>query len=74
MRYDIDTPRTERYNRMSYFDLGRDFTAGRQRVPADSCAYCANLLGAMSSSASMDPRSQVRPPRQIAALSSSKNL
>jgi hypothetical protein len=59
MRYDIDTPRTERYNRMSYFDpYATSPLAGK--VPADACAYCANLLGAMEFvGVDGNPRSQV---------------
>ena len=46
LRYDLDRPRTERYNQMSAFALYEPSPiAGK--VPASACVYCGNLLGAM---------------------------
>ena len=46
LRYDVDIPRTERYNRLSYFDTDAPSPiAGK--VPASACAACGNLKGAM---------------------------
>jgi hypothetical protein len=46
LRYDVDIPRTERFNRYSYFNLYEPSPiAGK--VPASACAACGNLTGAM---------------------------
>ena len=46
LRYDVDTPRTERYNRLSYWDITAPSPiAGK--VPASACSACGNLVGAM---------------------------
>jgi hypothetical protein len=46
LRYDVDVPRTERYNRLSYWDITAPSPiAGK--VPATACAACGNLVGAM---------------------------
>lgn len=42
VRYDIDAPRTERYNRMSYFDPN---APSPLQAEAGICPACANLLG-----------------------------
>lgn len=44
LRYDFDVPRTERYNRYSFFDFDAPSPiAGR--VPASACPACGNLRG-----------------------------
>ena len=44
LRYDFDVPRTERYDRYSWFDFGAPSPiAGK--VPASACPACGNLLG-----------------------------
>ncbi len=44
LRYDFDLPRTERYNRYSWFDFdSKSPIAGR--VPANACPACGNLIG-----------------------------
>jgi hypothetical protein len=46
MRYDVDNPRTERFNRMSYFDPDVTSVIAGQ-VPTDICANCADLRGSL---------------------------
>lgn len=46
VRYDIDMPRTERYNRMSYFDPNAPSPIAGKVSSAD-CPGCADLHGAM---------------------------
>lgn len=46
LRYDVDTPRTERFNHMSYFALNEPSPLAGQ-VPANACAYCGDLMGVM---------------------------
>lgn len=57
LRYDVDLPRTERFNRMSYFDATAPSPI-QGKVPASACAYCGNLRGAMQF-VTPDHRSQV---------------
>lgn len=46
LRYDVDIPRTERYNRLSYFDIDAPSPiAGK--VSSALCPACSNLKGAM---------------------------
>jgi hypothetical protein len=46
LRYDLDIPRTERFDRYSYFSMYEPSPiAGR--VPASACPACGNLLGGM---------------------------
>jgi hypothetical protein len=49
VRWEVDVPRTERYNRMSYFDLNAPSPlASSVAVPAGSfCPACGKLTGAM---------------------------
>ncbi len=46
LRYDVDLPRTERFNRYSYFNL-YDPSPIAGKVPASACPACGNLMGAM---------------------------
>jgi hypothetical protein len=46
VRYDLDIPRTERFNRYSYFNMFEASPIAGQ-VPASACPACGNLLGAM---------------------------
>jgi hypothetical protein len=47
LRYEIDRPRTERFNRYSFFDMyAPSPIAGK--VPANACPACGNLRGAMN--------------------------
>jgi len=46
LRYDVDIPRTERYNQYSYFDINAASPLQGQ-IPASACLYCGNLKGAM---------------------------
>ncbi len=46
LRWDADIPRTERYNRLTYFDI--DAVSPLQgKVAASACPNCGNLRGAM---------------------------
>jgi hypothetical protein len=46
LRWDVEFPRTERYDRLSYWNAtAPSLLAGR--VPASACLYCGNLLGQM---------------------------
>jgi hypothetical protein len=46
LRYDVDIPRTERFDRYSYFNMFEPSPiAGK--VPASACPACGNLKGAM---------------------------
>jgi hypothetical protein len=46
LRYEVTLPRTERFDRLSYFDMyGPSPIAGK--VPASACPSCGNLQGAM---------------------------
>ncbi len=47
LRWDLDTPRTERYNRLSYWDPSLPSPI-QGRVPANACLYCGNLVGQMA--------------------------
>src|SRR5579883_2286452 len=47
IRYDVDTPRTERYNRLSYFDINAPSPLQGLVSASATCANCGNLLGAM---------------------------
>jgi len=45
-RYEVQSPRTERFNQLAYFNLNEPSPiAGK--VPASACPACGNLLGAM---------------------------
>jgi hypothetical protein len=46
LRYDFDTPFTERYNRMSYWDMNA-VSPIQSAIPASACRSCGNLRGAM---------------------------
>ena len=46
LRWDLDIPRTERYNRLSYWDPTLPSPI-QGLVPASACAYCGNLVGQM---------------------------
>lgn len=46
LRWDVDFPRTERYNRLSYWDPSLASPLQGQ-VPAGACSYCGNLMGQM---------------------------
>ncbi|MDR3702711.1 MAG: TonB-dependent receptor [Candidatus Sulfopaludibacter sp.] len=49
-RWEVDVPRTERYNRLSYFDINAPSPLGTSiPVPAGSqCPGCSNLRGVMN--------------------------
>ena len=47
LRWDVDTPRTERYNRLSYFDLNAPSPLQGQVASSNFCPGCNNLHGAM---------------------------
>jgi hypothetical protein len=46
LRYDVDVPRTERFNRYSFFNLN-EASPIAGKVPASACPACGNLMGAM---------------------------
>jgi hypothetical protein len=46
LRWDVEFPRTERYNRLSYFNPTA-VSPLQGLVPASACLYCGNLRGAM---------------------------
>jgi hypothetical protein len=46
IRYDIDTPRTERYNRMSYFNENAPSSLQGMVQSSSVCPDCGNLKGA----------------------------
>jgi hypothetical protein len=46
LRYDVDTPRTERYNRMSYFNENAPSTLQGMVQSSAICPNCGNLKGA----------------------------
>lgn len=55
LRWDVDRPRTERYDRLSYYDLHAPSPiAGK--VPANACPSCGNLLGSMNFVSPEHPR------------------
>lgn len=47
IRYDVDIPRTERYNRMSYFNIEAPSPLQGQVQASALCPSCGNLMGAM---------------------------
>ncbi len=47
MRYDVDTPRTERYNRLSYFNPNVPSSLQGQVQASANCPNCGNLMGQM---------------------------
>ena len=47
MRYDVDTPRTERYNRLAYFDPNVPSTLQGMVQSSALCPNCGNLKGQM---------------------------
>lgn len=47
LRYEFERPRTERFNRLSYFDLNAPSPIATQ-VPTAACRACGDLRGAMS--------------------------
>ncbi|HEY3838405.1 MAG TPA: TonB-dependent receptor, partial [Bryobacteraceae bacterium] len=47
IRYDVDTPRTERYNRLSYFDINAASPLQGKVASSALCPNCGNLKGAM---------------------------
>jgi len=47
VRYDVDIPRTERYNRLSYFDINATSPLQGQVQASAICPNCGNLKGAM---------------------------
>jgi len=46
LRYDVDIPRTERFNQYSFFDLSAASPL-QGVIPASACLNCGNLRGAM---------------------------
>lgn len=46
LRYDIDLPRTERFNQYSYFDINAPSPL-QGVIPASACLNCGNLKGQM---------------------------
>lgn len=46
LRWDMDLPRTERYNRLSYWDPSLPSPI-QGSVPASACRYCGDLVGQM---------------------------
>lgn len=46
LRWDVEYPRTERFNRLSYFDPNA-VSPLQGLVPASACLYCGDLHGAM---------------------------
>ncbi len=47
VRYDVDTPRTERYNRLSYFNINATSPLQGMVESSAACPNCGNLRGAM---------------------------
>jgi TonB dependent receptor len=47
IRYDVDTPRTERYNRLSYFNINAPSPLQGLAQSSAQCPYCGDLMGAM---------------------------
>ena len=47
IRYDVDIPRTERYNRLSYFDINAASPLQGMVAASAVCPNCGNLKGAM---------------------------
>jgi TonB dependent receptor-like, beta-barrel len=47
IRYDVDIPRTERYNRLSYFDINAASPLQGMVQASAICPNCGNLKGAM---------------------------
>jgi hypothetical protein len=47
LRYDVDVPRTERYNRLSYWDITAPSPIAGKVAASAICPNCGNLLGAM---------------------------
>ncbi|MBI1896510.1 MAG: TonB-dependent receptor [Acidobacteria bacterium] len=47
LRYDVDIPRTERFNRLSYFDLDARSPIAPLVTASPLCPSCADLRGAM---------------------------
>ena len=46
-RYDVDIPRTERYNQYAFFDINA-VSPLQGVIPASACTYCGNMRGAMN--------------------------
>lgn len=46
LRYEVETPRTERYNQLSYWDPSKPSPL-QGSVPASACLYCGDLRGQM---------------------------
>ncbi|MBZ5584633.1 MAG: carboxypeptidase-like regulatory domain-containing protein [Acidobacteriia bacterium] len=46
LRYDVDVPRTERYNQYSFW-VPTDVSPMQGKVPASACGNCGDLRGAM---------------------------
>jgi hypothetical protein len=47
LRYDVDTPRTERYNRLAYFDATAPSSLQGKVQASALCPNCGNLTGQM---------------------------
>ncbi len=47
VRYEVDTPRTERHNRLSYFDVNAPSPLQGMVASSPTCPNCGNLKGAM---------------------------
>lgn len=47
IRYDVDTPRTERYNRLSFFDINAASPLQGKVAASATCPDCGSLKGAM---------------------------
>jgi carboxypeptidase family protein len=46
LRWDVDFPRTERFNRLSYWNPNLPSSI-QGKIPANACLYCADLRGQM---------------------------
>jgi hypothetical protein len=60
IRYDLDLPRTERYNRMSYFDPAAPSPlklTGLSAADIAACPACANLMGEFNYVGGANPKS-----------------
>jgi len=47
LRYDVDIPRTERYDRLSFFDIDAPSPLQGKVASSPTCPNCGNLKGAM---------------------------
>lgn len=64
LRWDVDIPRTERYNQLSYWNPNLPSPIQGQ-VPASACLYCGNLMGQLIyTGTSQDPYGRHQGPTQ----------